>query len=169
MLLVGEEEERRKKTSVGGNFSTSLSTLLVKIESTSPHYVRCLKPNDKLIPDNFDPVIIADQLRCAGVVEAVRVSRLGYPQRYTHNTFLNRYKVLAIAELKKASRGGKKQRPVDTLVNAIATKIYELENPEAAAAKSSKGKAASGSSVDLEEVGLQVGKLRYSYVEWHLT
>lgn len=149
----------KKKTSVGGNFSTSLSTLLVKIETTSPHYVRCLKPNDKLIPDNFDPVIIADQLRCAGVVEAVRVSRLGYPQRYTHNTFLNRYKVLAIAELKKASRGGKKQRPVDTLVNAIATKIYELENPEAAA-KSSKGKAASGSSVDLEEVGLQVGKTK---------
>ena len=153
---------RKTKTTVGGNFSKSLAELLAKIDSTSPHYVRCLKPNDKLIPDNFDPVIIADQLRSAGVVEAVRVSRLGYPQRYTHNLFLNRYKVLAVAELKKATKGGKKERPVDTLVFTIARKIHELEHPEEAekAKKQAKGRASSGPSVDLEEVGLQVGKTK---------
>lgn len=72
------------RMTVGGQFSTQLQELRAKIDLTSPHYVRCLKPNDLLVPDHFDPVIIADQLRSAGVVEAVRVSRLGYPQVSVH-------------------------------------------------------------------------------------
>ena len=37
---------------------------------------------------------LTSQLRCAGVLEAVRISRLGYPQRYSHNDFVKRYKML---------------------------------------------------------------------------
>jgi myosin-5 len=47
--------------------------------------VRCLKPNDELAPDNFDPKQIVEQLRYCGVLEAVRVSRAGYPTRYPHD------------------------------------------------------------------------------------
>lgn len=68
------------RASVGSQFSTQLRDLRERIDQTSPHYIRCLKPNDDLIPDHFDSLIIADQLRCAGVLEAVRVSRVGYPQ-----------------------------------------------------------------------------------------
>jgi len=70
-----------------------------RIDATSPHYIRCLKPNDKLEPDNFDSAVIAEQLRCAGILEAVRVSRVGYPQRYLHERFVSRYQVLAMKEL----------------------------------------------------------------------
>ena len=82
------------KMSVSAQFREQLKSLRQKIEATSPHYVRCLKPNDELIPDHFVPNLIAQQLRCAGVLEAVRVSRLGYPQRYNHIAFYDRYKVL---------------------------------------------------------------------------
>ena len=68
------------RQTVGGQFNAQLQELRSQIDLTAPHYVRCLKPNDLLVADHFDPVIIADQLRSAGVVEAVRVSRLGYPQ-----------------------------------------------------------------------------------------
>lgn len=81
------------KMSVSAQFRVQLRSLRFKIESTSPHYVRCLKPNDDLVPDNFAPKLIAHQLQCAGVLEAVRVSRLGYPQRYSHVAFYNRYKL----------------------------------------------------------------------------
>jgi len=88
-----------KRITVGGQFSSQLQLLRKRIDATSPHYIRCLKPNDKLEPDNFDSAVIADQLRCAGILEAVRVSRVGYPQRYLHERFVHRYQVLAMKEL----------------------------------------------------------------------
>lgn len=88
-----------KRITVGGQFSSQLQLLRKRIDSTSPHYIRCLKPNDRLEPDNFDSAVIADQLRCAGILEAVRVSRVGYPQRYLHDRFVQRYQVLAMKEL----------------------------------------------------------------------
>jgi myosin-5 len=81
-----------------------------------------------LIPDHFDPVIIADQLRCAGVIEAVRVSRVGYPQRYTHANFLKRYKTVALKELKQISKGSRSRlKPCDALVYAVAKRLQDLD------------------------------------------
>lgn len=80
--------------SVGSQFSAQLRTLRARIDLTVPHYVRCLKPNDDLAPDYFEPKNVVEQLRCGGVLEAVRVSRAGYPTRYPHDVFLARYYIL---------------------------------------------------------------------------
>jgi len=80
--------------SVGAQFSTQLRLLRARIETTVPHYIRCLKPNDDLIPDYFEPKNVVEQLRCGGVLEAVRVSRAGYPTRYPHEVFMARYYIL---------------------------------------------------------------------------
>jgi ankyrin repeat protein len=80
--------------SVSFQFAKQLRTLRSRIETTVPHYVRCLKPNDELCPDYFEPKNIVEQLRCGGVLEAVRVSRAGYPTRYAHELFLARYYIL---------------------------------------------------------------------------
>lgn len=77
--------------SLGKQFSESLKILRARIDTTMPHYVRCLKPNDDLAPDTFDPKNIVEQLRYCGVLEAVRVSRAGYPTRYPHDVFFSRY------------------------------------------------------------------------------
>jgi hypothetical protein len=71
-----------------------LRSLRARIDTTVPHYIRCLKPNDDLIPDYFEPKNIVEQLRCGGVLEAVRVSRAGYPTRYPHDVFMARYYIL---------------------------------------------------------------------------
>jgi serine/threonine protein kinase len=80
--------------SVSSQFSTQLRVLRSRIDQTVPHYIRCLKPNDDLAPDYFEPKNVVEQLRCGGVLEAVRVSRAGYPTRYPHDVFLARYYVL---------------------------------------------------------------------------
>lgn len=80
--------------SVGYQFATQLRQLRNRIDITTPHYIRCLKPNDDLVPDYFDPKNIVEQLRCGGVLEAVRVSRAGFPTRYPHDVFLARYYIL---------------------------------------------------------------------------
>ena len=41
--------------SVSSQFSSQLRTLRARIDKTVPHYVRCLKPNDELAPDYFEP------------------------------------------------------------------------------------------------------------------
>jgi len=38
--------------------------------------------------------MISDQLESAGVLEAIRVSRVGYPQRFSHEQFFNQYHFL---------------------------------------------------------------------------
>ena len=163
----GRGKSSSTRITVGGQFKEQLTELRTKIDKTSPHYVRCLKPNDQLIPDQFDPVIVADQLRCAGVVEAVRVSRAGYPQRYTHSAFTNRYRILGLRELKKASRATKRKRPVDVIVAAVARQVVESENDdkeetmEENKTRGKKGaKGAKEEPVDLVAVGLQVGKTK---------
>ena len=102
-----------KKISVGTQFSHQLQLLRQRIDATVPHYIRCLKPNDRLQPDNFESAVIADQLRCAGILEAVRVSRVGYPQRYPHARFIHRYQVLGGGDIRQLRRDtkGKPQAP----------------------------------------------------------
>lgn len=76
-------------------FRDQLSSLMEKINQTKPHYVRCLKPNDKNVPDLFDRMRITEQLKYGGVLEAVRVARAGFPMRMPLNGFYNHYRRLA--------------------------------------------------------------------------
>ncbi|KAH9605687.1 hypothetical protein KSS87_015844, partial [Heliosperma pusillum] len=72
------------------------------LSSTEPHYIRCVKPNNVLKPAIFENVNILNQLRCGGVLEAIRISCAGYPTRRTFTEFLQRFAVLApeLADLK---------------------------------------------------------------------
>jgi len=97
----GPSKGASNRPTVGIQFSSQLHSLRQKIDDTSPHYIRCLKPNNELVPNVFDSALIANQLRCAGVIEALRVSRLGYPQRYSHQQFLSRYRMLGVKVLRK--------------------------------------------------------------------
>jgi len=157
---------KKKTKTVGGHFASQLQSLRAKIDLTSPHYVRCLKPNGDLVPDNFDPLMIVEQLRCAGVVEAVRVSRVGYPQRYSHSQFVSRYRTLGSREMKKAAKSSsRKVKPVVVLVDTIAKKMMEIidkSGTQATAATSDKKSksSSSGDKVDLLAVGIQVGKTK---------
>jgi myosin-5 len=91
------------RATVGGQFRSQLKSLRRKIDQASPHYIRCLKPNDLLVPDHFDIAIVAEQLRCGGILEAVRVARAGFTQHYAHADFLRRYRSLAWKELSNKS------------------------------------------------------------------
>lgn len=95
------------RPTVGGQFRSQLKTLRLKIDRTAPHYIRCLKPNDSLVPDHFDTAIVAEQLKCGGILEAVRVARAGFTQHYTHSDFCRRYRTLAWKEMSTIAVVGK--------------------------------------------------------------
>ena len=96
------------RVSVGGQFSNQLRRLRRRIDGTHPHYVRCLKPNDQLQPCNFDPNTVVDQLRCGGIIEAIRVSRAGFPHRYTFEHFSSRFGIIGNVLGDKTRQGPKR-------------------------------------------------------------
>uniref|UniRef100_A0A8D2MJG9 Myosin VC n=1 Tax=Zonotrichia albicollis TaxID=44394 RepID=A0A8D2MJG9_ZONAL len=75
-------------------FRNSLSLLMVTLNATTPHYVRCIKPNDEKLPFEFDSKRVAQQLRACGVLETIRISAQSYPSRWTYIEFFSRYSIL---------------------------------------------------------------------------
>lgn len=67
---------------VGSQFRDSLNLLMTTLNATTPHYVRCIKPNDEKAAFQFDPKRAVQQLRACGVLETVRISAAGYPSRF---------------------------------------------------------------------------------------
>ena len=66
-------------------------TLVQTLRATESHYVRCIKPNFKKSTDDYDLAGVSSQLRCQGILEAIRISRAAYPNRVEHAAFLKRY------------------------------------------------------------------------------
>ncbi|MFS7930647.1 putative myosin ATPase [Helianthus anomalus] len=84
-----------KFSSIGSRFKLQLQSLMETLNSTEPHYIRCVKPNNLLKPCIFENANIMQQLRCGGVLEAIRISMAGYPTRKSFFDFLNRFSLLA--------------------------------------------------------------------------
>ncbi|XP_051118886.1 myosin-11-like [Andrographis paniculata] len=84
-----------KFSSIGSRFKLQLQQLMDTLNSTEPHYIRCVKPNNLLKPGIFENNNILQQLRCGGVLEAIRISCAGYPTRKTFFEFINRFGILA--------------------------------------------------------------------------
>uniref|UniRef100_A0A0N4ZS37 Myosin motor domain-containing protein n=1 Tax=Parastrongyloides trichosuri TaxID=131310 RepID=A0A0N4ZS37_PARTI len=89
----------RKKT-VSFKFRESLKDLIQILSSTTPHYVRCIKPNDMKESFYMEPKRSIQQLRACGVLETIRLSAAGYPSRMEYNDFSRRYRVLYTKDTK---------------------------------------------------------------------
>uniref|UniRef100_A0AAZ3NV52 Myosin VAb n=1 Tax=Oncorhynchus tshawytscha TaxID=74940 RepID=A0AAZ3NV52_ONCTS len=88
------QAQRDHKKTVGTQFRNSLHLLMETLNGTTPHYVRCIKPNDLKSPFMMDPMRAVQQLRACGVLETIRISAAGFPSRWTYQEFFNRYRVL---------------------------------------------------------------------------
>ncbi|XP_078245982.1 myosin-15 isoform X2 [Pogona vitticeps] len=91
-------EKKRKK---GASFQTvssmhkeNLNKLMTNLRSTSPHFVRCIIPNETKTPGMMDPFLVLHQLRCNGVLEGIRICRKGFPNRVIYADFKQRYRIL---------------------------------------------------------------------------
>ncbi|XP_039038113.1 myosin-1-like [Hibiscus syriacus] len=80
-----------QKLSVATKFKGQLFQLMQRLESTTPHFIRCIKPNNSQSPGSYEQGLVLQQLRCCGVLEVVRISRSGFPTRMSHQKFARRY------------------------------------------------------------------------------
>lgn len=79
---------------VAARFSDSLSLLLDSMAKCRPWFVRCIKPNAEKAPMRFDMPTVLEQLRYSGMLETIRIRKLGYPVRLKFAAFIERYRYL---------------------------------------------------------------------------
>ena len=79
------------KRTLGGQFRKQLDTLMKLLYTTSPSYIRCIKPNPRKRGLEFVAPMCLDQLKFSGVFEAVKIRKQGFPFRFPHRTFAFRY------------------------------------------------------------------------------
>ncbi|KAJ1740431.1 class II myosin [Coemansia sp. RSA 989] len=80
---------------VGQRHKDQLNLLMAQLNSTQPHFVRCILPNAEKRAGKIDTPLVLDQLRCNGVLEGIRITRQGFPNRIPFPEFRQRYEILA--------------------------------------------------------------------------
>lgn len=81
-----------KKRTLASSFKTQLSALMDALNRTTPHYIRCVKPNPRKEAFAFTGTMVLEQLQYAGVFEAVQIRKSGFPFREKHIDFMKKYK-----------------------------------------------------------------------------
>lgn len=95
-VVTGTAGRGRTSTiTVATKFKLQLTSLMNDITQTKTRYIRCIKPNPQKVPNEMDMFSSSEQLRCAGVVAAVTISRVAFPNRLTHETALERFSCLS--------------------------------------------------------------------------
>lgn len=79
-------------------FKKQMQELNMILNSTTPRYVRCIKPNDYLQPEVFNSKKVLHQLQCSGVLEYISVRRSGLPVRMLFSDFSTRFRILSPPE-----------------------------------------------------------------------
>lgn len=125
---------RSKNSAVNGltvwsKFKTQLNSLMGKLVETETRYIRCIKPNNTKSPLIMENQPTVEQLRCAGVVAAVTISRSAFPNRLEHAVVLSKFKSLWPADLERCNEGPQEERSradADALLT-ILLKDFEVK------------------------------------------
>ncbi|CAF2816565.1 unnamed protein product [Rotaria sp. Silwood2] len=85
--------------SVGSKFRSQLADLMNKLGSTGISFIRCIKPNLKMVPNLFEGGQILSQLQCSGMVSVLNLMQQGFPSRTQFADLYKMYKSYLPKEL----------------------------------------------------------------------
>eukprot|EP01063_Lacrimia_lanifica_P028357 TRINITY_DN4130_c0_g3_i1.p1 TRINITY_DN4130_c0_g3~~TRINITY_DN4130_c0_g3_i1.p1 ORF type:complete len:1142 (+),score=480.44 TRINITY_DN4130_c0_g3_i1:66-3491(+) len=91
-LLPAPVDMVGRKPTVARMYKDQLQQLMKVINGSNPHWIRCVKPHSNKKPRNFHGGEVMTQLRCAGVLDTVRIRKMGYPVRLPYSDFMDRYR-----------------------------------------------------------------------------
>nr|UEK51607.1 MHC muscle-like protein 2 [Parasacculina yatsui] len=87
---------------VSALYREQLTNLMETLQATTPHFIRCIIPNETKSPGVIDSHLVMHQLTCNGVLEGIRICRKGFPNRMVYHDFRHRYLILAVKEMSAA-------------------------------------------------------------------
>merc|ERR1719192_2077107 len=86
-----KKKKKKKSKSVCAFFSGQLINLINTLDVTEPYFCRAMKPNWNKSKSEWDDVLVEDQLRSGGLIEALRVLKLGYPTRVPYQKIWDKF------------------------------------------------------------------------------
>ncbi|XP_058502779.1 myosin IEb [Solea solea] len=89
-----EAEKRGRPSTVSSKIKKQANTLVQTLMKCTPHYIRCIKPNETKRPRDWEENRVRHQVEYLGLRENIRVRRAGYAYRRVFNKFLQRYAIL---------------------------------------------------------------------------
>eukprot|EP00479_Gromia_sphaerica_P012672 TRINITY_DN677_c0_g1_i2.p1 TRINITY_DN677_c0_g1~~TRINITY_DN677_c0_g1_i2.p1 ORF type:complete len:378 (-),score=97.74 TRINITY_DN677_c0_g1_i2:342-1475(-) len=83
--------KKRSFQSVGTTFARQMELLMDDLGATDPHFVRCVNPNSQKRKNHFLKAKVLSQLRCGGLIQGLKVMKLGYPTRIPYAKVYDMY------------------------------------------------------------------------------
>uniref|UniRef100_A0A3Q3KAG4 Myosin IEa n=1 Tax=Monopterus albus TaxID=43700 RepID=A0A3Q3KAG4_MONAL len=87
-------EKKGRPTTAGSKIKKQANDLVNTLMKCTPHYIRCIKPNETKKPRDWEESRVKHQVEYLGLKENIRVRRAGYAYRRFFRKFLNRYAIL---------------------------------------------------------------------------
>ncbi|KAH8086687.1 hypothetical protein JL720_7126 [Aureococcus anophagefferens] len=78
-------------SSTSKKFREQMAALSEELDECEKHYVRCIRPNGSKDRNVFDMDMVLRQLRFFGLLDIVKIRRLGYPEQSDPATFWKSY------------------------------------------------------------------------------
>lgn len=78
---------------------------MFELEASTNFYVRCIKPNIHKIANLLQPHELQRQVKCAGLLEAIKIRKSGFALRLRHSEFLLQYNRLIPRDISTHDNG----------------------------------------------------------------
>uniref|UniRef100_A0A8C9T0K9 Osteoclast-stimulating factor 1 n=1 Tax=Scleropages formosus TaxID=113540 RepID=A0A8C9T0K9_SCLFO len=101
-------EKKGRPTTASSKIKKQANDLVNTLMKCTPHYIRCIKPNETKRPKDWEESRVRHQVEYLGLRENIRVRRAGFAYRRVFNKFLQRYAILT-AETWPYWRGEERQ------------------------------------------------------------
>ncbi|CAL8354699.1 unnamed protein product [Arctogadus glacialis] len=89
-----EAEKRGRPSTVSTKIKQQANSLVQTLMRCTPHYIRCIKPNETKRARDWEESRARHQVEYLGLRENIRVRRAGYAYRRAFAKFLQRYAIL---------------------------------------------------------------------------
>ncbi|XP_063736806.1 myosin IEb isoform X2 [Eleginops maclovinus] len=89
-----DAEKRGRPSTASTKIKKQANSLVQTLMKCTPHYIRCIKPNETKRPRDWEENRVRHQVEYLGLRENIRVRRAGYAYRRVFNKFLHRYAIL---------------------------------------------------------------------------
>ncbi|XP_026720956.1 unconventional myosin-If [Athene cunicularia] len=112
-----DSDKKGRPTTAGSKIKKQANDLVNTLMKCTPHYIRCIKPNETKKPRDWEESRVKHQVEYLGLKENIRVRRAGFAYRRLFHKFLQRYAILT-PETWPSWRGDERQG-VQHLLRAV--------------------------------------------------